>query len=203
MTYTCLQLAAYFGFEEIYLIGVDANYVIPSDAELSGASRVKEIDMESDDPNHFHPDYFGKGKRWHEPNVDVMIEAYEEAKRACNAKGIKITNATVGGKLEVFPRVAFESLFSKPREYPRLLLIDHTKSGNGTATGELKASLFSEWPDNKLMQIYAVGRDTIGLHHNTRSEQIDIKGGIPKGVIDSAISSFGPEIVLYRNRSAA
>ena len=198
VTYTCLQLAAYFGFEEIYLIGVDASYVIPSDAELSGASRVKEIDMKSDDPNHFHPDYFGKGKRWHEPNVDIMIEAYAEAKRACDAKGIKIANATVGGKLEVFPRVAFESLFLKPKEYPRLLLIDLTKSGNGTATGELKASLFSEWPDHKLMQIYVVDRDTIGLHHHAQSNLIDLSDGIPSDAIDSAISAFGPEIILYR-----
>ena len=33
--------------------------------------------MPSDDPNHFHPDYFGKGFRWHDPQVNKMIEAYQ------------------------------------------------------------------------------------------------------------------------------
>lgn len=111
VTFTCLQLAAYMGFSTIYLIGVDADYAIPADVERESTYGVEVLNMASDDENHFHSDYFGKGYRWHDPQVDKMLQAYEEAHRVANAAGIQIVNAGVGGKLEVFPRISYESLF--------------------------------------------------------------------------------------------
>ena len=111
VTFTCMQLAHYLGFEEIYLIGVDSSYDIPKDVKESSDYGTGVLDMESDDPNHFHPDYFGKGFRWHDPQVEQMIAAYEEARRATDASGRPIFNATVGGQLEVFQRRSFQSLF--------------------------------------------------------------------------------------------
>lgn len=111
VTFTCLQLAAYFGFSAIYLIGVDADYAIPADVEADTTYGVEVLNMPSDDKNHFHPDYFGKGYRWHDPQVEKMLEAYAEAHRTAGAAGIKIVNAGVGGKLEVFPRATYNSLF--------------------------------------------------------------------------------------------
>ncbi|MFV3131455.1 6-hydroxymethylpterin diphosphokinase MptE-like protein [Niveispirillum sp. KHB5.9] len=116
VTFTCLQLAYFLGFEEIYLIGVDANYVLPADVQQSDKYGVGILDMGSDDPNHFHPDYFGKGYRWHDPQVDKMIQAYGEAERVVRGTGTRIYNATVGGKLEVFERRPFASLFVSPHQ---------------------------------------------------------------------------------------
>jgi hypothetical protein len=104
-----IQLAAYMGFSEIYLIGMDHNYVLPSDAEVNG----EEITSNSDDPNHFHPDYFGKGKIWHDPHLDRVQRSYHYMKLALESKEIKIFNATVGGKLEVFERKCYDGLFKK------------------------------------------------------------------------------------------
>jgi hypothetical protein len=70
-----LQLAHYLGFEEVYLIGVDADYDLPKDTAAANEYGTAVLDMRSDDPNHFHPDYFGKGFRWHDPNVDRMVAA--------------------------------------------------------------------------------------------------------------------------------
>ena len=111
VTFTCMQLAFYLGFEEIYLIGVDASYDIPEDSKLSQAYGVGVLDMDSDDPNHFHPDYFGKGFRWHDPQVSMMLEAYEEARIVTDDAGQHIYNAGVGGKLEVFERCPFSEIF--------------------------------------------------------------------------------------------
>ncbi|MFH0880095.1 MAG: hypothetical protein V2A34_10320, partial [Lentisphaerota bacterium] len=58
---------------------------------------------------HFHPDYFGKGFRWHIPRVDQMEVGYRLAKDAFERHGRKILNATAGGKLEVFDRVDVSS----------------------------------------------------------------------------------------------
>lgn len=108
VSYIALQLAYHMGFDEVYLVGFDHSYSIPKEAKVEG----RAITSTSDDPNHFHPGYFGKGYRWHDPRVDRMERAYINARAAYDAAGRKVYNATVGGHLEVFERVAFDSLFA-------------------------------------------------------------------------------------------
>jgi hypothetical protein len=199
VTFSCLQLAAYMGFEEIYLIGVDASYVIPGDARLGGTGRIKELDMESDDPNHFHPDYFGKGKRWHEPNVDTMIQAYEAARHACDARGVAIYNATVGGKLEVFPRADYSDLFPPAaQELPRVLLLDVTRSGDGSATGALKSVLFSDWPDDRIFQLYGGGQPNLGTLINGTSGVANVALLEDRLDLKRLIDEFDADVIIYR-----
>ena len=110
VSYLCLQLAYHMGFSDVHLVGFDHNYTIPSDAKIDG----NRIETTSTDPNHFHPDYFGKGYRWHNPRVDRMEIAYVRAREQFEATGRRVFNATVGGKLEVFDRVNYDSLFRSP-----------------------------------------------------------------------------------------
>ena len=105
--YLCLQLAYYMGFTDVYLIGFDHSYAKPADVKTEGLRWT----LQSDDPNHFDPSYFGKGYRWHDPNVERMEQCYRKAAEYFAKDGRRIFNATEGGKLEVFPRVSFESLF--------------------------------------------------------------------------------------------
>lgn len=107
VSYLNLQLAFYMGFQKVYLVGFDHSYTIPERDEIKGT----EIISSGDDLNHFNKDYFGKGKRWHDPMVDRMEIAYKKAKDSYEEDGRKVYNATVGGKLEVFDRVDFNSLF--------------------------------------------------------------------------------------------
>ena len=107
VSYVCLQLAYYMGFSKVYLIGFDHNYLIPKEALISGT----EILSTSDDPNHFSPTYFGKGKRWHDPKVERMELSYKKAKEVFEKDKRKIYNATAGGKLEVFERKDYDLLF--------------------------------------------------------------------------------------------
>jgi hypothetical protein len=104
-----LQLAFYFGFKDVYLIGMDFNYQIPDSAEISG----ENILSTEDDPNHFHPEYFGAGKSWHDPHLDRVKNSYELMRLVFESAGRSIFNASVGGKLEVFERVDFETLFGQ------------------------------------------------------------------------------------------
>lgn len=113
VTFSCMQLAYYMGFKEIYLIGVDMSYVIPQEVKTSKEYDTDVLDMDIDDPNHFIPNYFGRGYRWHDPNVDKMEQAYIEARKVTELNGVKIYNATIGGKCEVFDRVDYYSLFGK------------------------------------------------------------------------------------------
>lgn len=110
VTFLNVQLAAYMGFSEIYLVGVDFDYQIPEAAKIDGLT-ITSVD---DDPNHFHPDYFGKGKRWHLPKLENVEKAMLCAQEGVKERGGTIFNATVGGKLETFPRVDYHNLLGRP-----------------------------------------------------------------------------------------
>lgn len=118
---TMLQIAAYMGFSEIVLIGCDTNYVVAESVRREGATAVGRMALTSskdDDANHFDPSYFGRGRQWHDPQPDKMIEHYEHAKVALDRLGVAVYNATVGGRLEVFPRRTLESFFEPARRAP-------------------------------------------------------------------------------------
>jgi hypothetical protein len=114
VTITLLQIAAIMGFTEIFLIGCDTNYTIPGTVIQQGA-RVQPVSDErllltstaDDDPNHFTPDYFGRGRKWHHPKVEQMLAHYLLAKQVLDSAGIAVYNATVGGKLDIFPRIDY------------------------------------------------------------------------------------------------
>jgi hypothetical protein len=99
-----LQLAHWMGFQRVVLIGMDFSYTIPDDADRKGDVIVSR----SDDPNHFHPGYFGAGKTWKDPKLDRVLINYRLAGEVYRATGREIINATVGGKLEVFPRLGLD-----------------------------------------------------------------------------------------------
>ena len=71
-----------------------------------------------DDPNHFDPSYFGKGFRWQLPDLETSEIAYEMARRAYVAAGREVLDATVGGQLQIFPKVDFERMFGPTSDPP-------------------------------------------------------------------------------------
>ena len=91
------------------MIGIDFSYTVPNSTEIIGDTYISN----EDDPNHFHPEYFGRGKKWHNPKLDKVLMNYQYAKTTLDAAGVKIFNATKGGKLEVFSRVDYEDVFSE------------------------------------------------------------------------------------------
>ena len=44
-------------------------------------------------------------------DVDMQLDGYKAAKKYAEENGIKIYNATRGGKLEIFERVEYDTLF--------------------------------------------------------------------------------------------
>ncbi len=108
VTYLNLQIAYYMGFSEVYLIGLDFSYDIPKSADIEGLTIISN----EDDPNHFHPSYFGKGKKWHFPKLNSCLNSYRKAKAFYEKNGTAVYNATIGGRLELFERVDYYSLFS-------------------------------------------------------------------------------------------
>ena len=98
VTYSMIQFAVYMGFAEIYLIGVDCNYS-PKNNTISADS-------------YFDARLYNSGREYSAPEVDTNLIAYACARTACEQMGVKIFNASRGGKLEVFPRISFDEVMS-------------------------------------------------------------------------------------------
>ncbi len=105
VTYVALQLAFHMGFSQVILIGVDHNFTTQGKPNTTVVSQ-------GDDVDHFHTAYFGKGFRWQLPDLETSEKAYRMALRAYEAAGRQVLDATIGGKLTVFPKVDYLSLFS-------------------------------------------------------------------------------------------
>ena len=126
VTISAIQLAAYMGFDPIILIGCDTQFSMPEDVQRRGEvvdPGTKErivgfeiVSSQDNDPNHFDKTYFGKGRRWHAPNLSGMLYGYRCTEKACRDMGVTVINATRGGSLDIFPRIDFESLFQSRDE---------------------------------------------------------------------------------------
>ena len=104
VTYATMQIAYYMGFDKVILVGVDHSFTTEGKPHAMVVSQ-------GDDPNHFDPQYFGKGFRWELPNLELSEQAYRMAKFHFERTGREIVDATISGKLQVFPKVDYQSLF--------------------------------------------------------------------------------------------
>lgn len=103
VTYVALQLAFHMGFRQVVLVGVDHDFASKGEAN-------KVVVSEGDDRDHFSPSYFGKGFRWQLPDLVTSEIAYRMAHDAYRKAGREVFDATVGGKLTVFPKVDYNSV---------------------------------------------------------------------------------------------
>ncbi|MCL2052424.1 MAG: DUF115 domain-containing protein [Lachnospiraceae bacterium] len=108
VTFTAIQLAFFMGFKEIYLLGIDHNY------PLTRMASGKIISNENKNESYFE----GMPKTDYQPGYSfyTATKCYQAARSYADAHGIKIINATRGGKLEVFERADFDSLFESTEE---------------------------------------------------------------------------------------
>jgi hypothetical protein len=104
VTYVALQLAFHMGFEQVILIGVDHSFSTQGKPNTTVVSQ-------GDDPDHFNANYFGNGFRWQLPDLETSEQSYWMARQAYEKAGRHVLDATIGGKLTVFPKVDYNSLF--------------------------------------------------------------------------------------------
>ena len=102
--YTAAQIAVYMGFKEIYFIGVDHHFQISQ-------NNKGEIVVDNTVKDYFCDKYNEDKENLYIPNTETSTLAYIEMKNVCEKHGVKVYNATRGGKLEVFERVDFDKLF--------------------------------------------------------------------------------------------
>jgi hypothetical protein len=94
--YYQLQLAVYMGYKKIYLLGIDLSY-----PTSSAASNHADFMTGYKDTIEVHPDKY----------VDDLFKYLEYVDSYAKRNEFRIYNATRGGKLEAFERVAFDDIF--------------------------------------------------------------------------------------------
>ena len=111
--YTLCQMAIFMGVNEIVLLGVDMNYsvekkytgeILENDV-IDHQELIQKEDMRySEDILMYHGSpYMGY--------TDNQLAGFIAMKKCADKRGVRVYNATRGGKLEVFERVNFDSLF--------------------------------------------------------------------------------------------
>ena len=104
VAYTAMQLAVYMGFSEIYLLGVDHSFQTYQDKDGN-------VIVDPNAKDYFCDQYNQDKDKLFVPKLDVSTLSYIAAQKYTENHPVAIYNATRGGKLEVFHRVDFDSLF--------------------------------------------------------------------------------------------
>lgn len=102
--YSMIEFAGYLGCKKVYILGCDMSYAV-------NLNRDGSISYNESGQNHFYAkdkDYMTHIKP--APTWELQT-AFDAAEKLSSKFGMKIYNATRGGKLESFERVDFDNLF--------------------------------------------------------------------------------------------
>ncbi len=100
-----MALALYMGFSEIYILGMD-NTATPSGNHFAGYKEDKELEKRLNERVKEN----GWGISHWKNQTDIEMSAFNEYAKK---HGVKIYNATRGGKLDVFERKNLDECFGK------------------------------------------------------------------------------------------
>ena len=108
--YWDLELAFWMGIREVYAIGLDFSFEVAS--KPTGETAMgNQVLVSAGEVNHFHPDYRPAGEKWTMPKLDKQRAEFERALEKYRSDHGKIYNASRKTKLDVWPRVDFDTIF--------------------------------------------------------------------------------------------
>jgi len=102
----CLPIAFYLGFKKIYLLGCDCDYQLDKDKAFNHSYFFQLTKTPKKYRQHLIKHYQPSST-----NLPIWMSGYQTINKAASQYQVKIYNAGIGGKLEVFPRVKYQSLF--------------------------------------------------------------------------------------------
>lgn len=101
VTYAALQFAYFMAADPVLIVGVD--HTFKADGPAHDIAR-----REGPDVNHFDPNYFKAGTYWGLPDLSGSERAYATARRAIEDSGRRVFDATIDGKLTIFPKISIQ-----------------------------------------------------------------------------------------------
>lgn len=104
--YTAAQIAAYMGFSEIYLIGVDHHFRVSQNSK-------GEIVVDNTAKDYFSEKYNEDKSSLYIPNTEKSTLTYVAMKKHCDSRGIKVYNASRKTALQVFEKITLEEVLNR------------------------------------------------------------------------------------------
>jgi hypothetical protein len=123
--YEGFQVLRHLGISEVYIVGVDMNFKIHESGKSINDKETDIISTKDDDPNHFDPRYFGKNRKYHQPESYVINSILEHLKYLQEnhlSEDFKVINAGYDSNVTYFPAVEFETLFNFTHEKKREII---------------------------------------------------------------------------------
>lgn len=110
VTNPTLQLAYFMGCNPVYIIGMDHYLSYDEYKKVNGNYETVEEDV-----NHFDPNYFGPGKRFHGQDLKSVELGYKLAYKAYTKDNRVLRNASAQTKLseDIIPRIEFREIFKQ------------------------------------------------------------------------------------------
>ena len=105
-----LQAAYFMGVREVVLLGLDFRFRTPPRHRGAEQTLHGERLIAAGESNHFSRDYRPAGEAWTYPRLDRQAAAFAAARRAFEAAGGRIRNASRTTDLDVFERVELEEV---------------------------------------------------------------------------------------------
>jgi hypothetical protein len=119
---TSIQIAVWLGFRKIVLLGCDCNYVEKPDNVKINKTATEKVGWTAytsktdQDPNHFMPNYFGKGKSYSIPNAASHLKGWEmvhewiTGNNYINEDIVTILNVSKESKITFFKKVSMDEV---------------------------------------------------------------------------------------------
>lgn len=101
---TSIQVLASLGYRRILMLGIDASFQHHATAEVVDKAYHLRATGD-DDPNHFRPDYYGKGREFTRPNAEKLNLGWQELANTL-PDTVEVRNATIGSALTCFPKTS-------------------------------------------------------------------------------------------------
>lgn len=97
--------------KKVYLLGLDHNYGKITEVFSPGKVEVTEEVAKLLKSSHYISDYHKIGGRFGVPYTEMQEKAYAKALEVYTEYGREVYNSTPGSKLNIFPKVDFETIF--------------------------------------------------------------------------------------------
>ncbi|GHU65650.1 hypothetical protein FACS1894123_11660 [Bacteroidia bacterium] len=160
VAHVALQILAYLGFSEIYIIGVDMNYIIHTNTDELKDKTLGIQSKADDDPNHFDVRYFGKGRKYHQPvpeTIQKMKEKFQMAKNRLDSLNIRTFNVGYDSKVECFEKKDFYQALGYDEEKIDMLFEDLVIKNGYTDLANFNndckfIKTVEEWADSEKLQ---------------------------------------------------
>lgn len=131
-------------------------------------------------------------------NFEEVLDSQIEYKNSCKIIPRKFQHNNI---VKLFQHVlkhrTWQNMYSildeKPKSVlPKVLILDFTLLGSNSATGQIKQTLFENWENDKIFQVYTHGNSLRGTYPKMKNAQV-----LEKNIMDE-VEKFNFDIIYFR-----